>query len=607
MSLSRLVTSAAMLVATVAGAVAIGGSTAVAQDSGNDVLRIGWSQDPKTLNPFVGVNEEEFTIWAINWELLVGFSPEDLSPAPAIAESWDVSEDGRTVTYNLIQDATWSDGEPITSEDVKFSLETLGENGLLFTGYTQGVTAIRTPDDHTVVLETKQPNARLIGDLFVYILPEHVWGKVPVKELTGGYQPEVPLVGSGPYIVTEFERSRILRMEVNPEWRGEAPAFEELQFIRYGSADAVERALTLGEVDFIPEVQPATYNRLGGQEGIETVNAPTYSFTELSFNLCSEENCPEAKFNPAVQDKTLRQAIAYSIDRERNNEIANQGTSFPAHGLLPSFYKDFYEVPEQDYPFDPELANQLLDEAGWELNDDGIREKDGMVASMDLFVRSEAPAEVQYAKLVAEQTQEIGVEFNVQVVSTDKLTELTVRKVDGKPAPEFDTFIWGWGGDPYDPSALLDLLTTDQIGASSDAFYANPEYDRLYAEQLTLVGEENAEERQAVVKEMVAILQEDLPYIVLSYDPYLEAYNTDAISNVERLCPAETGEIFCQQVSYEPLLTLAPGEGSSAAETASGAPGGVVAIGAVIVAVASFLFGRARGRRETEPLEVETT
>ncbi len=516
---SRLAVGATMLMLLVAGGVALGGPAATAQDSGKDVLRIGWSQDPKTLNPFIGVNEEEFTIWAINWELLVGFSPEDLSPAPAIAESWDVSEDGKTVTYHLIENAKWSDGEPITSADVKFSLETLGENSQLFTGYTEGVTAIKTPDEHTVVLETEKPNARLIGDLFVYVLPEHVWGKVPEKELTGGYQPEVPLVGSGPYIVTEFERSRILRMEPNPEWRGEEPAFDELQFIRYGSSDAVERALTLGEVDFIPEVQPATFDRLAEQEGIETVNAPTYAFTELAFNLCSEENCPEAEYNPAVQDKTLRQAIAYSIDRERNNEIANQGTAFPAHGLLPSFYKDFYEVPEQDYPFDPDLANQLLDDAGWELNSDGVREKDGMVASFDLYVRSEAPSEIQYAKLIAEQTEEIGVEFNVQVVSTDKLTELTVRKVDGKPAPEFDTFIWGWGGDPYDPSALLDLLTTSQIGGSSDAFYSNPEYDRLFNEQVTLVGDENKEQRQEVVSQMIAILQEDLPYIVLSYDP----------------------------------------------------------------------------------------
>ena len=120
----------------------------------------------------------------------------------------------------------------------------------------------------------------------------------------------------------------------------------------------------------------------------------------------------------------------------------------------------------------------MLDDAGWVLNDDGIREKDGERLEFDLYVRSESPFTIQMAKLIAEQTEEIGVEFNVQVVSTDKLTELTVRKVDGKPAPEFDTFIWGWGGDPYDPSFLLSLMTTDEIGASSDAFYSNPEYDR---------------------------------------------------------------------------------------------------------------------------------
>jgi peptide/nickel transport system substrate-binding protein len=391
-------------------------------------------------------------------------------------------------------------------------------------------------------------------------------------------------------------------MERNPEWRGEAPAFDELQFIKYGTNDATERALRLGEIDFIPEVQPATFDRLAEEEGIETVRAPTYAFTELAFNLCSEEHCPEAKFNPAIQDRTVRQAIAYAIDRERINEIATQGTFFVAHGLLPSFYKDFYEVPEQDYPHDPELAAQLLDDAGWTLNEDGIREKDGETASFVLYVRSESPFTIQQGKLIAEATREVGIEFDVQVISTDELTELTIRKVDGKPAPEFDAFIWGWGGDPYDPSFLLSLLTTDEIGASSDAFYSNPEYDRLYTEQATIF---DTEERKAVIQEMIAILQEDLPYIVLTEDPYLEAYNSDSISNVERLCPAETGTSFCQQVSYEPLITLEPGASGGAAAETTGVPGGVVAIGGAVIAVACFFLGRARGRRETEPLELE--
>ncbi|HYH61408.1 MAG TPA: ABC transporter substrate-binding protein [Solirubrobacterales bacterium] len=577
-----------------------------AQDSGeNDVLRIGWAQDPKNLNPFVGVNEEEFTIWAINWELLINWDPKDLSPAPGIAESWDVSEDGKTITFNLVKGATWSDGEPITSADVKFSLETLGEDSLLFTGYTSNVTKIKTPDDETVVLELRRPDARMIGGLFVYVLPEHIWGKVSPDDRTGAHQPEIPMVGSGPYIVTEFKRGRILRMEVNPEWRGDAPGFEELQFIRYGSQDAVERALSLGEIDFIPEVEPATFDRLGEQEGIETINSPTYAFTEMAFNLCSAEDCPDAVFNPAIQDVAIRQATAYAIDRERINTIATQDTAFVAHGLLPSFYKDFYEVPEQDYPYDPEMAEQVLEDAGWELNSDGIREKDGQVASFDLFARSESPYTTQMAKLISEQAAEVGIEYNVKIVSTDKLTELTIRKENGKPAPEFDSFIWGWGGDPYDPSYLLGLMTSDQIGSSSDAFYSNPEYDRLYEEQLTLVGNDQIEERREVIQEMIAILQEDLPYITLTYDPDLEAYNTEALGEVERVCPAETGTTWCQQVSAAPLVELEPGSGISAAGTTSGLPGGVAALGGLAIAIGAFLLGRARGRREIEPLELD--
>ncbi len=207
------------------------------------MLKIGWAQDPATLNPFTEVNEEGFNVWATNWDLLVNFSPDDLKPIPGIAESWEVSDDEKTVTFKLNPDAVWSDGTPITSTDVKWSLENLGTDGYNFSAYTDKVESIETPDDTTVVINTTQPDARMVGGLFIYILPEHIWGKVPPDELTGSYQPELPLVGSGPFIVTEFERNRIIRMEPNPEWRGDAPNFDEIQYIKYGTEDAAERAL----------------------------------------------------------------------------------------------------------------------------------------------------------------------------------------------------------------------------------------------------------------------------------------------------------------------------------------------------------------------------
>ncbi len=148
-------------------------------------------------------------------------------------------------------------------------------------------------------------------------------------------------------------------------------------------------------------------------------------------------------------------------------------------------------------------------------------------------MRSESQSDTQAAKLIAEMAREIGVEFNVQVVSADKLTELTVRKVDGEPAPEFDTFVWGWGGDPYDPSFLLSLFTTDEIGGLSDSFYSNPEYDRLFERAVRRVRRRGSARRSSQ-RDGRRSTQEDLPYVVLTDDPNLQAYRTDRLANVEQ-------------------------------------------------------------------------
>jgi len=590
------------------GALLLFAAPAYAQEK--KVLKIGWAQDPQTLSVFVDYDEESYRIWAISYDLLVNFSPDNLGPAPGIAESWDVSPDKKTVTFHLIKGAKWSDGEPITSKDVKFSLEVLGGNGALFTGYTDNVTSIQTPDAETVIVKTKKPDARIVGGLFIFMLPEHIWGKQSVKALTTTYKPQIPMVGSGPFVVTEFKRNRIVRMERNPNFRGSKPKFDEIQFIKYGSEDAVERALNLGEIDVITEVQEATFDRLSKSKGIKTVKAPSPSFTELAFNLCSKEHCPDAKFNPAVQDRTVRQAIGFAVDRERINEIAARNTSFPGHGILPEYYKDFYAPPEGDldYPYDPDRAREMLEAAGWKEGEGGVREKAGQRLSFDLFVRSESQFNISAARLVKEMAAEIGVEFKVQVVSVDRLTEITTQKVDGKMAPDFDTFIWGWGGDPYDPSTLLGLITTKQIGGSSDSFYSNPEYDRLYEQE---AGEFDLDRRKEIVKELVAISQRDLPYLVLTVDPTLQAYTTDKLGGVELACPKPDGDLICDQVSYQPWLTLGPPEPDEAGALASSEDDGgsngmlfvVIALVAVVLVVLAVLFFRRR-RGDQEAIEI---
>src|SRR3954447_2120056 len=522
---------------------------------GKKVFRIGWGQEPQTLNPFIDEDEEDFVVWSINWRLLADFSTKDLGPVPGLAQKRTVAPDKKTVTLQLYPNQKSSDGQPITSPDVKHSLETFAPNSLLFGSYVDAVSSIDTPDPLTVVLHLKNPDARIVGGLFVYIVPEHIWGKQSVKSLTGSYRPKMPLVGSGPYVVTEFQRGRIIRLQRNPYYRGPRGRFDELQFIKYGNADAVERALRLGEIDFDREVDPSAFARVGKQRNIKTIQAPSPSFTQLAFNLCNERNCPDAKFNPGVQDPVVRQAIAYAVDRNRINQIANRSTSFVGHGLLPQFYKSFYAKPADDYPYDVAKANQLLDAAGYARGGDGIRAKGDTKLSFDLAVRTESPFNIQAARLVAEMAKRIGVEFKVQIMSVDKLTEITTQNKRSKMAPDFDTFIWGWGGDPYDPSLLLNLLTTKAIGGSSDSFYSNPVYDRLYTQQAGIF---DVARRKPIVEKMIAISQRDLPYLVLTVDPYLQAYRTDRIAGAKQQCPAPNGDIICDQVSYAPWLGFAP-------------------------------------------------
>jgi peptide/nickel transport system substrate-binding protein len=216
-------------------------------------------------------------------------------------------------------------------------------------------------------------------------------------------------------------------------------------------------------------------------------------------------------------------------------------------------------------------------------------------------VRSESQVNQQAARLVKEMAAEVGIEFKVQVVSADKLTEISTRQVDGKMAPDFDTFIWGWGGDPYDPSALLQLITTDQIGGSSDAFYSNPEYDRLFDEQ---AGEFDHAKRKDLIRQMVALSQRDLPYLVLTDDPWLEAYRTDRMTNVAKQCPKPSGDVLCQQVNYAAIAELEPGEGGDDGGSSTGI---IAVIALVVVAVAAFLFVRwRRSRGGRQPLELES-
>ena len=185
---------------------------------------------------------------------------------------------------------------------------------------------------------------------------------------------------------------------------GEEPAFDELQFIKYGTEDAVERALQLGEIDMVLEVAAGDLRAPRRAARHRDAARASPSYTQLAFNLCSEENCPDAEFNPAVQDMTVRQAIAYALDRERINEISALGTSFVANGILPVVLQVVLRGAGADLPLRTSSSPTRCSttRAGC-MSDDGAATKDGEALSFDLYVRSESQSDIQAAKLIAEK------------------------------------------------------------------------------------------------------------------------------------------------------------------------------------------------------------
>lgn len=421
-------------------------------------------------------------------------------PQPYLAESWTISQDGRTYTFRLRRNVRWHDGKPFTAEDVKFSIEeVLAKYHPRSSAVFKNVEKLETPDPYTVVIRLKQafaPFLTVLNPTDAAILPKHLYQGTDILKNPYNLQP----VGTGPFKFQEFVRGDRVVVVRNPDYfEPSLPYVDRIIFKIIPDVNSRSVALQTGEVDYIFDSFLAKEDLpwLRQVKGV-TIKLDT-DFPVDDMFIMNVRSGPLA--NPQV-----RQAIAHALDRSRIVERVFQGLGSPGRTPIDSRFTWAYN-PEADfrrlYPYNPAIAQRLLDQAGFPLKD-GIRFKIRHVFDI------RRPGQLPLAQVIKEQLRKVGIDVVLDGVERSVMLDKIYDKWD------FDTTsqLYNSNGDPA--IGLQRLYICSEIRKApfvNASGYCNKEVDALFERGATAVTQED---RGAAYKKVQVILARDVPTYVLN-------------------------------------------------------------------------------------------
>lgn len=502
---------------------------ATAAPSGDKVvIRFGQQGVADSLNPAAGVLYYSYRLYDLVYSTLVAENIKG-EYVGDLADSWTQSEDGLTWTFKLKPDLKYSDGTPLTADDVAWVINTIRtdtEGWALLTSYTNGFTDVKAVDPSTVEVTLNAPISNFLYRISVlYIIKRADFEGFKSAADLQGFANEA-MIGSGPFMMTNFDKDKgIAILDVNPNYYGDKPKIDEVIFQQFDNNDALVQALKVGDIDATYEVPASAFATVKGFENVKAINSPSRFFDELIINTTADTNDPAPTGNPALKDPAVRMAIAQAINKQDLVDIVWQGLAQPEWSIISkNIGNGFWHDPSiQDVAFDLEAANKTLEDAGYVKGSDGVRAKGDVRLELRLQYDASSTEYARTADLMKDWFGQVGIQVSPEAVDSDRLTELTTGVGD------YDLVIWGWGADP-DPDFMLSVFTTDQFvtGGWSDSGYHNPDYDQLYLDQQTAF---KPEDRQKIVFQMQDMIYNDRPYIVLYNYDRLQAYRTDKFKN----------------------------------------------------------------------------
>ena len=606
----RLLVPAAVVAVLAVGlacglAKALAASSSPAPASGKVILKIGWTAEPDNLNPFIGWNTTVYEIWAVNYDFLFSWGLNnqpvlDLAAKFPTKQNGGISADGKVWTIHLRPNLKWSDGQPLTAADVAFTYNYVVKNKMANMGVTiVNLAGAKEIDPTTVQIFCSRPKADM-ENIFLPILPKHIWEHVPAQAAATTYVNKPPIVGSGPFYTTVFKKGSYLEMVRNPYYWGQKPTIDEIFFEVYQNANTMVSDLKSGALDAAWGIPEAQFQSLSTQAGIHSVAYNFYNWDYLNLN-CYDK--PSSMGNPVLRDVRFRDALNYAIDRDALCRLAYEGLAAPATTILPPntwFNPDYHWQPpaDQAYTFDLAKAGQLLTAAGYPLKN-GVRlNKQGQPITLRLWAMTDFPEAQIEAKLIAGWFQKLGLKIHLSIIDRGA-EESRVWNFKGNTyAPDFDMYVDDWAGYS-DPGQTLTSETTAQIGSTNEPCWSDAEFDKLNVEQASAL---DPTARKNIIGKMQQVMYQQTPWVVLVYPQYLQAYNTSRWTGWTQVLNGHgpafmlTGGVQGGVDSYlnlKPVVAKAGGGGGSSTTIAI-----VVVSWSSSRGVAIWLVRRRRGRTE---------
>ncbi|EEN05095.1 Oligopeptide transporter, periplasmic-binding protein [Bacillus thuringiensis IBL 4222] len=498
-----------------------------------DTLVVGISKPGGVFLPYFQQNGWDGNVTSVIFASLVSTDKQG-KPIPELAEKWDVSSDQLTYTFHLRKDLKFSDGSPLTADDVAFTLTLLHDKAYegevdisqyavkggkeYKEGKATSIEGIQVVNPQTIKITTEKVNSQAIFVLGGTVLSKAYYGKDYKQNTSLDYLKDLygkPLA-AGPYKFEKYIPGQEVRFVANENYYAGKPKIQNFIY-KITSGDTKLQLFQTGEVD---------HTGLGtGDEVLEQAKAlefaniqietaPSYSYIYMNNN------------KPYLKDKKVRQALIYGLDRKKYVDTALKGYGTVANVPIHPTSWAYTEEGVNKYEYDKEKAKKLLDEAGWKVGSDGIREKDGQKLKLSYFGPSSAKDSDLLIPIAKENYKEIGVEFNPEFM-------------------DFNTMLSKVNKGDYDLASVSTPITSDPSETAGEYLstanetslgYKNAKVDELIQKGIETV---DIEKRKPIYKELYKELSDDPPVILLNYRRTITGYN----GNIKGIDPEKYNSI----------------------------------------------------------------